>query len=133
MRHLFFVAIALLVLPPSVAVAAPSWGPATATSVQAGNNGRSTFVIQAYLTLPTQCYTTRIRTATLAMSGHRSFIVEQMAPSSSCSSAQYKCTVVGTFNLPVTHAFEVDSKGKTWEVHLAMEAPTPTQPMCRKG
>jgi hypothetical protein len=133
MRYLFLAAIALLVLPPSIAAAAPSWAPATATSVEAGGNGHSTFVIQAYLTLPTQCHAARIRTATLSMSGHRSFVVEQMASSSPCSQAQYKCTVVGTFNLPVTAKFEVDSKDKKWEVHLAADRPTPVQPMCRKG
>jgi hypothetical protein len=68
------------------------------------------------------------------MSGHRSFVVEQMGPSPICSqTAAYKCTVVGSFQLPVTQTFEVDSKGKKWEIQVATEAPTPIQPMCRKG
>ena len=132
MRYLSLAAVALLALSPSIATAA-SWTPATATSVEAGNNGRSTFTIQAYLTLPTQCHAARIRTATLSMSGHRSFVVEQMASSSPCAAALYKCTVVASFNLPVTQQFEVDSQDKKWEIHLAPERPTPTQPMCRKG
>ncbi len=45
----------------------------------------------------------------------------------------YKCTAEASFSLPIQHTFEVHSKGKTWEVHLAMEPPTPTQPMCRKS
>jgi hypothetical protein len=126
-------AIALLVLAPAIASAA-SWQTATATSVSAGVNSKSTFVIQASVTLPQACDAARIRTSGINAQLHRSFIVEQLPSSSPCSSAIYKCTVVSPwFGLPIPHAFEVESKGKTWQVHLAMEAPTPAQPTCKKG
>ncbi|MGC1380469.1 MAG: hypothetical protein WA814_05545 [Candidatus Baltobacteraceae bacterium] len=134
MRHLSLAAIALLVLPPAIASAAtPSWGLATSTSVLAGVASRSTFVIQAYVTLPNQCYMTRIRSTGLQMNGHRSFVVEQMAPSTACKqTAQHSCTVVSSaFNLPIPHTFEVDTNEKNWKVQLAMERPTPVQPICK--
>jgi hypothetical protein len=136
MRHFRLAAIALLVLPPSIVGAAtPSWQPATATSVSAGVNSKSTFVIQAYATLPQQCYAARIRTLAITRQLHRSFIVEQLPPSSPCTGkTNYRCTVVSpSFNLPIPHKFEVDSKGKTWEVELATKPPTPIEPICRKG
>jgi hypothetical protein len=127
---------ALLALSaPVTASAAASWSPATATMVTSGVTSKSTFVVQAYVTLPTQCDSARIRTLAMTTQLHRSFIVEQMAPSSACSGkTMYKCTVVSpTFNLPMQHKFEVESKGKTWEVELGMHAPQPMEPMCKKG
>jgi hypothetical protein len=140
MHHLRFFAtivsatVTALALPPAMASAA-SWQTATATSVSAGVNSKSTFVIQAYVTLPSSCDAARIRTYGISSQLHRSFIVEQMQSSSSCTPKPvYKCTVVSpSFGLPIPHAFEGKSKGKTWQVHLAMEAPTPIEPMCRKS
>jgi len=136
MRHLRIAAIALLILPPAiVAAATPSWQPATATSVSAGVTSKSTFQIQAYVTLPQECYAARIRTLAMNTELHRSFIVEQLAPSSPCSGKTvYKCTVASpNFILPIPHKFEVDSKGKKWGVTLSMASPQPIEPMCRKG
>jgi hypothetical protein len=136
MRHYPLPAIALLALVPSAGAAAtPSWQPATATTVSAGVSSKSTFVVQAYLTLPQSCDAARIRTLSLTSQLHRSFIVEELPSSSPCSGKTlYKCTVVSqNFILPITHKFEVDSKGKTWEVQLGMEPPQPTEPICRKA
>ncbi|MBV8353775.1 MAG: hypothetical protein JO101_00510, partial [Candidatus Eremiobacteraeota bacterium] len=53
MRYLGEGAAALIVLPPATAAAAGHPGQlATATSVTAGVNSRSTFAIDAYVTLP---------------------------------------------------------------------------------
>lgn len=127
--------ISLLALPPLIVSAGPSWQPATATMVSAGITSKSTFGIQAYVTLPTQCDTARIRTLSMTTEMHRSFTVEQMGQSSSCSGkTMYKCTVVSpNFRLPMQHKFEVESKGKTWEVELGAQAPQPMEPMCRKS
>ncbi|HET6276233.1 MAG TPA: hypothetical protein VFE16_09925 [Candidatus Cybelea sp.] len=135
MRHLRLAAVALLVLPPAiVAAATPSWTTATATSVTAGVTSKSTFQIVAYVTLPQQCDMSRIRTLDITSQLHRSFIVEQMPPSTTCSGKPaYKCTVMSpTFRLPIQHKFEVETKGKTWEVPLSMESPHPMEPMCGK-
>ncbi len=136
MHHLRLAAIALFVLPPSiVAAATPSWQPATATSVTAGVDSKSTFVIQAYLTLPQQCDAARIQSSMVTLHGHRYFVVEQLPQSSPCTQKTiYNCTVVSpSFPLPIPHKFEVKSKGKTWEVQLAMHPPNPIEPICRKG
>jgi hypothetical protein len=127
---------ALLALSATVsAPAAGSWSTATATMVTAGVTSRSTFVIQAYVTLPTQCDSARIRTLAVTSQLHRSFVVEEMPPSSTCAGKKpYQCTIASPhFNLPIPHKFEVKSKGKTWEVTLAMHEPQPVQPMCTKG
>lgn len=127
---------AVLVLPPAITAAAtPSWNPATATIVSAGVESKSTFIIQAYVTLPQSCDAARIRTLSISSQLHRSFIVEQMPPSSMCSGKTvYNCTVVSpVFRLPIQQPFEVDSKGKRWKVALAMHPPTPMPPTCRKG
>src|SRR5579863_9422541 len=136
MRHFYITsAIALLALPPATASAGSSWQTATATMVSAGVTSKSTFAIQAYVTLPTQCDSARIRTLAVTSQLHRSFIVEQMGPSTPCSGkTMYKCTVASpNFNLPIPHKFEVESKGKTWEVMLAAHAAQPMEPMCGKG
>jgi hypothetical protein len=136
MRHFRLAAIAMLVLPPSiVAAATPSWQPATATSVSAAATSKSTFAIQAYVTLPQQCDAARIRTLAITTQLHRSFIVEQLPPAAPCTQKPvYKCTVVSpNFKLPIPHKFEVESKGKTWEVQLALEPPQPIEPICRKS
>ena len=129
-------AIALLVLAPSLSLAAGgSWQTATAISVTGGVTSRSTFVLQAYVTLPQQCYAAHIRTLSMSSQLHRSFIVEQQAPSSPCAQkTSYNCTVVSpTYRLPIQQPVDVESKGKTWKVHLTMHEPTPTPPMCRKA
>ena len=135
MRYLpLAIAIALLLPPALVRAATPSWQPATATMVSGGIASKSTFVIQAYVTLPQACDAARIRTESISSQLHRSFIVEQLPPSSPCTGAIYKCTVVSpAYHLPLQQPFEVHSKGKTWEVHLAMEPPNPTPPSCRKS
>lgn len=137
MRYLHFAAaIALLVAAPSMAAAAPSWQPATATMVSAGIASKSSFVIQAQVTLPQSCDMAHIRTFSMNSELHRSFIVEQAPPSSPCKQPKtaYNCTVVSrAFSLPITHTFDVESKGKTWKVALAMEKPTPVEPMCKTG
>ncbi len=133
MRH-FGLAAALLVLSPSIAAAAPAWHKATATSVNAGVNTRSTFVIQAYVTLPQSCYATHIRTYAITSQLNRSFVVEQMGPSPACKGpANYKCAVSASFMLPIEHKFDVFSKGYMWIVRLAMKPPTPIEPQCRKS
>jgi hypothetical protein len=130
-------AVALLALPaPMSAANMPSWSRATATSVTAGVNSKSTFKIVAIVTLPQSCDIARIRTYGVNSQLHRSFIVEQSPPSGPCSqkTMAYSCTVVSpSFGLPIPHAFEVVTKGKTWEVHLSMESPMPSGPMCPKG
>ena len=122
----------VLALAPAIASAA-SWQTATATMVSAGVNSKSTFVIQAYVTLPQQCDMARIRTLDVTTQLHRSFIVEQMAPSGTCSGkTMYKCTVVSpTYRLPLQQPFDVESKGKTWKTTLGMHAPQPIEPMCK--
>ncbi|MBV9334231.1 MAG: hypothetical protein JO146_09500 [Candidatus Eremiobacteraeota bacterium] len=133
--YTFATACALLALSAPVTASAASWSPATATMVTSGVTSKSTFVVQAYVTLPTQCDSARIRTLGITSQLHRSFIVEQMPPSGACAGkTMYKCSVVSpTFNLPMQHKFEVESKGKTWEVELGMHAPQPMEPMCKKG
>ncbi|HEY6327287.1 MAG TPA: hypothetical protein VIW73_12325 [Candidatus Cybelea sp.] len=132
MRHLGFIAVALLILPSSIAAAAPSWQTATATSVIAGVNSRSTFAIDAYVTLPQSCYTARIRTYAVTTGLNRSFIVEQRA-GSACSGAAYSCVAAQTFALPIQHKFDVHTKGKTWRVTMGEHIPAPTQPLCHKS
>ncbi len=128
-------AIALLfAILPSVAVAAPAWEPATASSVNAGASP-STFIVQASVTLPQSCYAARIRSTPISLHTARSFYVEQRAPSSACSNkSAYKCTVVSPgFPLPIPHMIEVVSKGpQKWKVAVATEEPVATPPVCRK-
>lgn len=134
MRYLALAAAVLLVLPPAAAAADTSWHKATATSVGAGVNTKSTFLIQAYVTLPQSCDAARIRTYTVTSQLNRSFVVEEQAGSSTCKgTTNYKCTVAGQFRLPIEHKFDVYSKGHMWVVRLAMTPPTPIQPLCRKG
>jgi hypothetical protein len=136
MRRFGLAAIALLVIPPATTPAAtPSWQTATATSVSGAITSSSTFVIQAYVTLPQSCDAARIRTVSINTQLHRSFIVEQLPPSSPCTGKTvYNCTVVSpTFRLPIQQPFNVESKGKTWKTHLAKKPPTPVEPICRKA
>jgi hypothetical protein len=134
MHYIRYAAIALLVLTPSVASAA-SWQKATANSVVAGVNSKSTFVVQAQVALPNQCYMARIISSPISMHMHRYFTVLQMAPSSTCAQkSTYTCTTVSpSFPLPIPAKFEVDSKDKKWETHLGSHAPAPAEPMCKKG
>src|SRR5690242_19968510 len=85
MRYLLVTAAALLALAPAVVNAQASWEKATATSVSAGVHSNSTFRIQAMVTLPNQCYTTRIVSSPLSERLHRHFTVVEMAPSSACT------------------------------------------------
>ena len=134
MRYLGVVAAALIVLPPAtVAAAGHPWQLATATSVTAGVNSRSTFAIDAYVTLPLSCYATRILTYKITQGLNREFAVYQQQPPALCTGGPYKCTVRQTFALPIQQKFEVFTKGKTWEVHLAMHEPMPVEPMCHKS
>jgi hypothetical protein len=131
MRYFALAATALLALTPAIAPAASHpWMPATATSVTAGITTRSSFAIQAYITLPMSCYASRVRTYGVTADLNRSFIVEQRAPATMCSGPAYKCTVSQTFKLPIQHKFDVHTAGKTWRVTLAAHAPSPMQPMC---
>lgn len=129
MRHFrTAAAVAMMFLLPSIAGAA-SWQPATAGTVHAGVTSSSTFVIAAYVTLPQPCYVARIRASTSVLS--RSFVVEQMPGSSTCSGSAYHCTVVSPeFRLPIAHTFNVHSKDHTWDVTLAAKAPSALPPMC---
>ena len=135
MRHLHLAAIALLVLAPSVASAATAtWQPATATGVVAGVNTNKTFVVQAYVSLPTQCDAARIRSSALSMHTTRHFFVEELPASSPCSQkAVYTCTVSESFPLPIPATFDVESKGKQWKVHLSQHEPSAMGPTCKKG
>lgn len=134
MRHFRTVAAFMaIVLAPAIAGAA-SWQPATARAVQGGVSSKSTFVIVAYVTLPQQCDVARIRTLNVTSQLHRSFIVEQMPGSSTCTGKTvYNCMVVSqNFMLPIPHKFDVETKGKTWEVTLGASAPSQVKPMCAK-
>lgn len=135
MRHLRLpAAMALLALAPTIASAASSPQLATATSVSGGITSKSTFVVQAYVTLPQSCYTASFQQILETPRLHRHFLVLQGSPTSTCSGPQYKCTVVSSrYNLPVQQPFEVDSKGKVWEIHLGTQPPQPIEPMCRKS
>ena len=133
MRYLALTAAALLVVPPTMAPAASQpWQTATATSVIAGISGRSTFVIDAYVTLPQSCYAARVQTYAVTTGLNRSFIVVQRG-GSMCSGPAYSCVAAQTFNLPIQHKFDVHTKGKTWRVTVGAHIPAPTQPMCRKS
>ena len=136
MRYFSLAAIALLVIPPAAAPAqTPSWQTATATSVTGGVSSSSTFVLQAGVTLPQSCDAARIRTLSINNQFHRSFIVEQLPPSSPCSGKTvYRCTVESaTLRLPIQQPINVESKGQTWKVHLGMAVPKFTGPTCKKG
>ena len=113
---------------------AASWQPATATSVTAGA-GHSNFMIQASVTLPKSCYAARIRSTPISLQAPRSFDIEQMAPSSSCSGNSYTCTVVSpAFPLPIPHMIDVYSAGpKKWKVAVHTTEPVPVPPICRKS
>lgn len=115
-------------------VGAASWQPATATAVRAGVSSNSTFVIAAYVTLPSECNVARIRMLNITSQLHRSFVIEQMPGPSMCPEKPiYRCALVSpTFRLPVPHKFDVESKGKTWPVTLASAAPNLIPPMCAK-
>jgi hypothetical protein len=139
MRNFVLAAIALLVIAPAATAAATpstSWQKATAQSVTGGVTGKKTFVLQAYITLPMSCDAARIRTLSMNSQLHRSYIVEQKWSGTLCHSGKpnYNCTIESpTFQLPIQQPIEVDTQGKTWEVHLSMHPPTPIQPMCNKG
>ena len=135
MRDLrFAAAIALLALAPSIAAAASSPQPATATSVTGGITSNSTFVVQAYVTLPQSCYAARFQQILATPHLHRHFSLLQVPPSSPCTGPQYKCTVVSAnLSLPIQQPFEVDTKDRVFEVHLSAHAPQPIEPLCRKG
>ena len=133
MRHLGLAAVVLLVLPPSMAAADTSWKPATATTVIAGINSQSTFVIDAYVTLPQSCYAARVRTYAVTTGLNRSFIVEQTRSGRCAAAPPTDAWQRQTFSLPIQHKFEVHSKGKTWQVTMGEHAPAPTQPLCRKS
>jgi hypothetical protein len=114
---------------------AAGWEPATATNVSAGA-GPSAFIVEASVTLPQMCYTARIRSTPIALHSTRSFYIEQMAPSSKCSSSSaYKCTVVSpAFPLPIPHIIDVYSKGpQKWKITVAVHEPSPAPPICRKS
>ncbi len=133
MRHFILVAIALLAAAPAATAAAPpSWQPAAAVSVTGGVTSRKTFVIQAYVTLPTSCDYARIRTYGVNAQLHRSFIVEQLAPGTLChGTPNYNCTIQSpTYQMPIQQPIDVHTKNKTWKIHLSMEPPAPIKPMC---
>jgi hypothetical protein len=124
-----------LIIQPLSALSAPAWEPATASSVTAGAH-HSTFIVEAAVTLPQNCYAARIRSTPISLHTPRSFYVEQLAPSSPCANkAAYKCTVVSPdFPLPIPHQIEVVSKGpQRWKVAVSTEEPNPAPPLCRKG
>lgn len=135
MRDLrFAAAIALLTFAPSIAAAASSPQLATAASVTGGITSKSTFVVQAYITLPQSCYAAHFTQILETPHLHRHFSVMQVPPSSPCTGPQYKCTAVSpNYNLPIQQPFTVNAQGKAWEVHLSMHAPQPIEPLCRKG
>jgi hypothetical protein len=125
-----------LIIAPLSAVSAPSWEPATASGVTAGAH-HETFIVEATLTLPQNCYAARIRSTPISLHTPRSFYVEQLAPSSPCASkTAYKCTVVSPdFPLPIPHQIEVVSKGpqRSKVTVSTEEEPNPAPPLCRKG
>jgi hypothetical protein len=135
MHHLrFAAAMALLAFGPLIATAASSPQLATTTSVNGGITSKSTFVVQAYVTLPQSCYAARIQQVLETPNLHRHFLVLQVPPSSMCTGPQYKCTVASpNYNLPVQQPFEVDSKGKVWKIHLGTHPPQLIEPVCRKS
>jgi hypothetical protein len=113
---------------------ASGWELATATGIDAGA-GHSAFIIQAMVTLPTRCYTARIRSTPITLHTPRSFYVEQQAPSSTCkSTAAYTCTAISpAFPLPIPHEVDVVSKGpKKWKVAVHTSEPHAMPPVCGK-
>lgn len=130
MRIFGLTAIALLILPPTPSAAAPSWQTAPATSVNAGANGPSTFMVQAYVTLPSSCTATRIRTYKVTSGLNRSFIVEEQPLLCSPAKAR-RCTVQSTFRLPIEHKFYVYTRGQAWHVTLQQRVPPPIEPICK--
>ncbi|HEY2553949.1 MAG TPA: hypothetical protein VGI15_01760 [Candidatus Cybelea sp.] len=125
----------LFVTGPLPALSAATWEPATATGVTAGAH-HSTFIVEAAVTLPQNCYAARIRSTPISLHTSRSFYVEQLAPSSPCASkTTYKCTAVSPdFPLPIPHQIEVASKGpQRWKVTVSTEEPNPAPPLCRKA
>jgi hypothetical protein len=126
----------LLIITPLSAVSAGSWEPATASGITAGAH-HETFIVEAAVTLPQNCYAARIRSTPISLHTPRSFYVEQLAPSSPCASkTAYKCTVVSPdFPLPIPHQIEVVSKGpqRSKVTVSTEEEPNPAPPLCRKG
>ena len=139
MRNFILAAIAPLIIAPAATVAATpstSWQKATAVSASGGVINKKQFGLQAYVTLPMSCDQARIRTYSINSQLHRSFIVEERWPGATCHNGKpnYNCTVESpAFGLPIQQPIEVDTKGKTWEIHLSMHPPTPIQPICNKG
>jgi hypothetical protein len=134
MRYLRLAAVVAAFAAVAPSIAAASSQLATATSVSGGITSKSTFVIQAYVTLPQSCYAARFQQVVETPHLHRHFLVLQVPPSAPCTGPQYKCTVASpNYNLPVQQPFDVYTKGKTWKTHLSMHEPQPIEPMCRKG
>lgn len=124
----------LFAFAPSIGLAASLPKLATAISVSGGITSKSTFAIQAYVTLPQSCYAAGVAQILETPTFHRHFLVLQVPPSSMCSGPLYKCTVASAnYKLPVQQPVEVDTKGKVWKIHLSSHPPQPIEPMCRKG
>ncbi len=114
---------------------AAGWEPATATAVIAGAH-QSTFMVQAWVTLPQSCYAARIRSTPISLHAPRSFYVEEKAPAAPCKTqSAYRCTVLSpAFPLPIPHTIDVLSQGpKRWKVPVRTTEPGPVPPQCAKG
>ena len=97
-------AMALLAFAPSIATAASSPQLATATSVNGGITSKSTFMVQAYVTLPQSCYAARIQQVLETPNLHRHFLVLQVPPSSTCATNNYT-TSNSLLSIPVPSAY----------------------------
>jgi hypothetical protein len=110
-----------------------SWVAAEATSVNAGLNTKSTFIVQAYLTLPTPCYAARIRAMRLDPHSPRYFLVEELPPSGFCIEVVHHFVVESAPSFfPIPHSVDVVSLGpKRWHVIVGSTVPKPAGPICR--
>jgi hypothetical protein len=110
-----------------------SWVPAEATAVNAGLSTKSTFIVQAYVTLPKPCYVARIRAMRLDPHSPRYFLVEELPPSGFCISVVHHCVVESApFFFPIPQSIDADSLGpKRWHVIVGSTVPKPVRPICR--
>jgi hypothetical protein len=110
-----------------------SWVPAEATAVNADLNTKSTFIVQAYVTLPKPCYAARIRAMRLDPHSPRYFLVEALPPPGFCIEVVHHCVVESApFFFPIPHSVDVVSLGpKRWRVIVGSTVPKPAGPICR--
>lgn len=137
MRYLIILAaFSICFLSPGRAsTSSPQWEPATAMTVTAGLNSRSTFVIQADVELPQSCYAAQIHQVRLDPKSAPYYLVEQQRVTTQpCTHVILKCSVVSaTFGPPSPLQVLVKSKGpKEWNLKVNPTAPKPGRAACPK-